>query len=253
MKTYSIELNPNISELERLFSWLKCLPQNDIIALNSLFLVCEEVFCNIVEHGYRDLPEKDYQQSIHLDVAIQEGEILLRFTDEGETFNPDQLPQADTFSSVEDRKIGGLGWHLIRYFIDKIDYRREENKNVLFLMKQKKGDTMETITKVVDDVTVVYLKGKLDAVTSGNLEQTLMPILDSGSVKVVLDFTELSYISSAGLRVLLKAAKQIKALDGQFVLCSMKDFIKEVFDISGFSGILSIVENCESAVATING
>ncbi len=251
MRTYTIKLNPNISELDRLFSWLKCLPQNDVTALNSLFLVCEEVFCNIVEHGYKALPEKDFQQSIRLDIAIQEGEVLMRWSDMGETFNPDQLPQADTCSSVEDRKIGGLGWHLIRYFIDKIDYRREENINVLFLVKQKKGDTMETITKVVDDVTVVYLKGKLDAVTSGSLEQTLMPILDSGSVKVVLDFAELSYISSAGLRVLLKAAKQIKALEGQFVLCSMKDFIREVFDISGFSGILTIVDNCEMALARI--
>ncbi len=251
MKTYSIKLNPDIRELEKLFDWLKNIPLSDFIDLNSLFLVCEEVFCNIVDHGYKDISPKDARLSIVLEIGIVDHELLMRFTDIGSAFNPEQLPQPDIVSQVEDRKIGGLGWHLIRYYIDKIDYCRMDNKNVLFLIKQRKGDTMETNTKVLGDITVVSLKGKLDAVTCGNLEQILMPILDAGSVKIVLDFTELSYISSAGLRVLLKAAKQIKALQGDFVLCSMKDFIKEVFDISGFSGILTIVDSCDTALSTI--
>ncbi len=104
---------------------------------------------------------------------------------------------------------------------------------------------------VKDDVTVVYIGGKLDATTSTKLEQELAPIIDGINPMLILDFSDLTYISSAGLRILLKAAKQIKAKQGSFILCSMKDFIREVFDVSGFSSILTTVESCEQALLTI--
>ena len=108
---------------------------------------------------------------------------------------------------------------------------------------------MEITTNLVFDTTVVAIKGKLDALTCGNLETALSELIDSGKTKLVVDFTELSYISSAGLRILLKTAKQIKGINGTFVLCGMKDFIKEVFDVSGFSSIITITDTVDSALS----
>ncbi len=107
---------------------------------------------------------------------------------------------------------------------------------------------MEISTKQTGAATIVYLKGKLDALTCSAVETELSTLLEAGRLKLVLDFGELTYISSAGLRILLKTAKQVKALSGELILCSMKDFIKEVFDVSGFSGIMTITENCEKAL-----
>ncbi|MDZ4122430.1 MAG: STAS domain-containing protein [Candidatus Cloacimonadaceae bacterium] len=100
-------------------------------------------------------------------------------------------------------------------------------------------------------VNILSLNGKLDAMTSSILDNALAPVLSSETPKIIIDFADLSYVSSAGLRVLLKTAKQLQTIQGRLVLCNMKDFIREVFDISGFSSILTICESCEKALVKI--
>ena len=83
-------------------------------------------------------------------------------------------------------------------------------------------------------------------------EQAVMDKIDSGKAKMVIDLSGLEYISSAGLRVLLMAAKQVKTGNGALALCGLKDHIREVFEISGFLPILTIVDD-ESAALTAVG
>ncbi|MDP8227167.1 MAG: STAS domain-containing protein [Candidatus Celaenobacter polaris] len=98
------------------------------------------------------------------------------------------------------------------------------------------------------DVAVLNLIGRLDANTSGELESVLIPMIGEGKKKIVLDFSALEYISSAGLRLLLLAAKKLRNNKGNIILCSMKDFIKEIFEISGFTPIFKIVDTKEAAL-----
>jgi anti-sigma B factor antagonist len=98
----------------------------------------------------------------------------------------------------------------------------------------------------------VGLKGRLDANTSPGLEERLVGLIDSGEKRFVVEFTELDYISSAGLRVLLMAAKRLKNLNGRIVLASLKDHIKEVFDIAGFSSVLTIYASEKDAKASFS-
>lgn len=65
---------------------------------------------------------------------------------------------------------------------------------------------------------------------------------------MIIDFKDLDYISSAGLRVILKATKAIKREDGQIMLCSMQDYVKEVFEIAGFDSFLPIVDTMDDAL-----
>lgn len=99
-----------------------------------------------------------------------------------------------------------------------------------------------------DGVLILGLEGRLDASTSGILEKRLLGTIDGGEIKVVLDFSSLDYISSAGLRVLLMAAKKSKGAGGKLVLACLKSHVKEVFDIAGFSSILPIFSASEEAV-----
>ncbi|MBC8383423.1 MAG: STAS domain-containing protein [Candidatus Cloacimonetes bacterium] len=101
------------------------------------------------------------------------------------------------------------------------------------------------------DVAVLNLIGRLDANTSGELEAILIPMIDEGEKKIILDFSALEYISSAGLRLLLLAAKKLRNIKGEIVLCSMKDFIKEIFEISGFTPIFTIVDTKEDALKAL--
>jgi len=65
---------------------------------------------------------------------------------------------------------------------------------------------------------------------------------------MVVDFEDLDYISSAGLRVILKTTKTLKRTEGKIILCSMQDYVREVFEISGFDAFLPITGRMDDAL-----
>ena len=81
-------------------------------------------------------------------------------------------------------------------------------------------------------------EGRIDTVTAPEFEQAIKDVLP-GIKTLRLDFGKLDYISSAGLRVILFAQKAMNS-QGDMVICNAKDEIKEIFDITGFSDILTI-------------
>lgn len=100
-----------------------------------------------------------------------------------------------------------------------------------------------------DKATVLVVEGRIDSGTSAELEKKLIVLIENGGVKdIALDFSAMDYISSAGLRVLLMAAKKTSKLGGKVVLAGLSANVKEVFDISGFSNIFSIFSSQEEAV-----
>ena len=99
---------------------------------------------------------------------------------------------------------------------------------------------MDITTRTQNDVTLVAIAGSLDSNTSPQAQQALDGILAGGRRKVALDCTALDYISSAGLRVLLGAAKRLNGAGGALHLFGLNETVREVFDISGFSAILSV-------------
>ncbi len=107
---------------------------------------------------------------------------------------------------------------------------------------------MEVSEKTQDGILILGLNGRLDATTANDFEQQLMARIADGSVKLVLDLENMDYISSAGLRVLLKAVKELKAKSGTLYLCHVKDYVREVFDLSGFVTFLPIYETLEESL-----
>lgn len=89
-------------------------------------------------------------------------------------------------------------------------------------------------------VTRLALSGRLDPTTVGVLDTWIGRVLAMGAKKVLLDLEELDYISSAGLRVLLQAAKKISVGGGRFMLCEPQRSVKQVLDIAGFSSMMSV-------------
>ena len=96
---------------------------------------------------------------------------------------------------------------------------------------------MEIKQELNKDELVVTLKGEINSSTAPELEEALKNSLENIK-RLVFDFTELSYISSAGLRVLLVDKKTIDKNDGQMVVRNPNDSIMDVFEITGFKNIL---------------
>ena len=101
------------------------------------------------------------------------------------------------------------------------------------------------------NITVLSPEGRLDSNNAESFEQLVIGKIDGGEIHLVIDFSGLDYISSAGLRVLLMAAKRIKANAGAMALCGLKAHIHEVFEISGFLPILTIVDDLDAARAAV--
>lgn len=96
-----------------------------------------------------------------------------------------------------------------------------------------------TTTKNGNSVTLALL-GRLDTVTQAELANELEHIFEADKVSLVFEFSALDYISSAGLRVLLTAQKKVNALGTTMKIVGAKTEIKEIFEITGFNGIMSI-------------
>ncbi|MCP4672960.1 MAG: STAS domain-containing protein [Desulfobacula sp.] len=110
---------------------------------------------------------------------------------------------------------------------------------------------MEIDQKNNNGVEIFSVKGSLDSNTSAEFETLIYAALEEGQRKLVLNLENLDYISSAGIRVMLKTTKDLKRMEGNIVLCSLQDYVREVFEIAGFDGYLNIENNLEAAIHTI--
>jgi anti-anti-sigma factor len=103
--------------------------------------------------------------------------------------------------------------------------------------------------ETVGDVTVVTLPTRVDTSTAAGVETEFRALLDGGARRLVADFAANEYVSSAGLRVFLSTLKALEKDGGRMVLCAMRPFVDDVFSISGFSGLFTIVATRGEALA----
>lgn len=99
------------------------------------------------------------------------------------------------------------------------------------------------------DATILSPAGRIDSSNAREFEESVVKTLDGNTTKLVLDLGTLSYISSAGLRVILLAAQKLKAKNGTLRLCALSPMILEVFEVSGFSKLIPIHATRDEALA----
>ena len=107
---------------------------------------------------------------------------------------------------------------------------------------------MEIIKEQKKDIVLLKIDGKFDAISAPEAEKEISSVISDGTKKIIINMEKVRYISSAGLRTLLIAAKEIKVEKGKIVICSMPEAVKKVFEISGFSTIFEICETEAEAI-----
>lgn len=128
-----------LAELERLSGFLSAfwekhrLPPDLELDIN---LAVEEVFCNVVRHGYQDAAAHE----IVVCLLLEDGLLSVSVEDDGVAFNPLEAPAPVLDGPLDERPVGGLGVHLIRSVADDVKYRREGNRNHLVLKKRMESN-----------------------------------------------------------------------------------------------------------------
>lgn len=94
-----------------------------------LTLVLEEIITNVISYGYEDAMEHE----ISVRLSWEDPDMKIEVEDDGRPFNPLEAPPPDMVKPLAERPVGGLGIHLVREMMDKLEYRRENDKNLLVL------------------------------------------------------------------------------------------------------------------------
>ncbi len=102
-----------------------------------------------------------------------------------------------------------------------------------------------------DGIVVLHLKGRVDATNSSEVHDKVVEEIKKGCDKMIIDFAEVNYISSAGLRVLIFATKSFAKSSGAFAVCSLNENIMKVFEISGLVNLFTIHENLDEGVKAL--
>ena len=110
---------------------------------------------------------------------------------------------------------------------------------------------MDMKHEIRGDALILKPARRIDSSTAKAFEEQAGALIDGGPKKVVIDFSGLDYISSAGLRVVLTAAKKVKASGGGLTLCGLQGNIKEVIEVSGFASILGAHVGVDEAITAL--
>ncbi|HVZ51336.1 MAG TPA: STAS domain-containing protein [Pseudolabrys sp.] len=112
---------------------------------------------------------------------------------------------------------------------------------------------MDIMEEQVGDMRVVVVSGRLDGAASTGFAEQVGSFVTGDKPKLLLDFGGVDFVTSAGLRAVLQIVKRVKASGGVFALCSVRDPVREVLDISGFTAMFSIHPGRSDAVAAMAG
>lgn len=100
---------------------------------------------------------------------------------------------------------------------------------------------------------VVKTEGRIDGSNASDFQGSVEAVISSEDKSLILDFEQLDYISSAGLRVILLIAKDLQQKGIKFAICSLSTLVREVFMISGFDQIIEVYDDPAAASSAWQG
>ena len=210
--------------------------------VSALHLALEEVVTNVITHGFQN--DSSRSLTIRLE-ALTTDRIRAVVIDDAPAYNPLARPEVNTTLPLEARPVGGLGVHLVKKLMDVCLYEHRDGQN-LFSIERKlsrssgAAATINIATSRLASSATLSLTGRLDGLSSPDLEQQVSALIASGVRTLTFDLSGLGYVSSAGLRVFIIAAKKLKASGGSAQFTSLTPAVHDVFHISGLLTALGV-------------
>ena len=106
---------------------------------------------------------------------------------------------------------------------------------------------IEIVVEILQQISVVRLAGEIDASSAVIVQQKILPISVPGC-QIILDLTQVAYMSSAGLRMLLSVYRQISGNQGRIVLVGLSDELKDTMSMTGFLGYFTVQATLETGL-----
>jgi len=111
---------------------------------------------------------------------------------------------------------------------------------------------MELTHEKTGEILMITIKGRLDAATANVADSAIKKLMEEDCTRILFNLNDLEYLSSGGLRVILGVAKEIKRKEGKLALCALHEFVKEIFEVSGFDSLIPIEDTVESGIKLLD-
>jgi anti-anti-sigma factor len=211
-------------------------------------LASEELLANVVMHAYGGQPDG----RAFVGVRLLPEEVRIRFEDVGPPFNPLERAAPDLDAPIAERPVGGLGLVLVRHLVERWEYARVGTTNVVTLYWGRpaappagaplelagppspdgSGELDIDVNRPGPAERRVTLRGRLDSVTAPRLEAALAPVLERPTVtSLVFRLHDLGYMSSAGIRCIVRARKLIEGRGGRVVVVEAQPSVQRVLEM----------------------
>ena len=243
----------------------------------TLNMALDDLLNNVVQYAF---PNDPMEHFIEVEGEVRDECVVLTITDDGIPFNPLTVATPDLSLLLHEREIGGLGIHLVRSMFDEVTYHRNVGRNVLTVKKKLASESstavkrperagfsafeVERLPQPSDQetrrvkmsvesrqsgaVVIVTPKDRFDTNSAPEVERVLTDHIERGERQIVLDLSHISYISSIGLRVILKAVMAMIRTGGRAVLCGGNDQVRTVLQLSGATIMSLYTATLEEAI-----
>ena len=246
----------------------------------TLNMALDDLLNNVVQYAF---PNDPTEHRITVEGDVRDGCVVLTVMDDGIPFNPLSVAPPDLSLLLHEREIGGLGIHLVRSMFDEVTYHRNVGRNVLTVKKklvskaeassshadgtgisainvgrhpQQSGQDTRRANMSVESrrsgaVVIVTPKDRFDTNSAPEVERVLTDHIERGERRIVLELSSISYISSIGLRVILKAVMAMIRTGGRVVLCGGNDQVLTVLQLSGATIMSLYASTLEEALSKV--
>ncbi len=200
-----------------------------------------------------------------IDLICEPGadELAITIIDDSSAFDPLLRPDPDPNMPITEREPGGWGIFFIKKLMDSVTYSLEDGRNRLKMVKRVDKKTLsprkQAVTYTAVDVTPLSEKvwlitptGRLDKAQTQLVESALLRQLNVGNRWLILDLSDVDYISSAGLKMLVRLWQRVRDQKGDLALAALKPRVREVLEMIGLDLVFTITENPDQARAYLS-
>lgn len=215
-------------------------------------LVIEELVTNTIKYGYDD----ERPHCIQAAVDFADDQLIVEVRDDGREFDPLARERPDTTLTAEERGIGGLGIHLVCEMSDSVRYERRDGWNVVTARKtfpsgpgKHHGDSMTVKARHEGGALVVVVEGRLDHDSVDVFEAAGDRAIAASETFLVVDFNDVDFLASLGIRALLRLHKELAPSGGRLVLANPGGSVRAVLEVAGIDKVIPIFDSVADAIA----